>query len=101
MKVTKDNTKEADFCSVMASAKRDIESRKHRQYKLDPKKYIHETRDGIDVISIVIDDEESSDEESSGCESSSASPPSFGSPSSGSPSSSMQSDVSTASSSLH
>eukprot|EP00957_Ditylum_brightwellii_P050124 3800010-Ditylum_brightwellii.AAC.1 len=74
MNVKKDDTKAADFCAVVAVAKRDIESGKHRQYKLDPKKYICETRDGMDVILIIIDNEESSDKESSGCKSSSASP---------------------------
>eukprot|EP00957_Ditylum_brightwellii_P010397 786488-Ditylum_brightwellii.AAC.1 len=82
MKVKEDNTKAADFCAVVAAAKRAIESGKHRKYKLDPKKNIRETRDGMDVISIVIDDKESSDEESSGCKSSSASPSSTGLPSS-------------------
>eukprot|EP00957_Ditylum_brightwellii_P016199 1219080-Ditylum_brightwellii.AAC.1 len=77
MKVKKDNTKAADFCALVAAAKRDIESGKHRQYKLGPNKFIHETRDGMDVISIVIDDEEFSDEESSGSESSTASSPSL------------------------
>eukprot|EP00957_Ditylum_brightwellii_P038817 2933901-Ditylum_brightwellii.AAC.1 len=95
MKVKKDDTKAADFCAVVAAAKMDIESRKHRQYKLGPNKFICETRDGMDVISIVIEDKESSDEKSSGCNSSSASPSS-----SGLPFSCLSSDVSTASSSL-
>ena len=69
MRVKKDDIKAADFRAVVAAAKRDIESRNHRQCKLDPKKLIRQTRDGMDVISIVVDDEESS-----GCESSSASP---------------------------
>eukprot|EP00957_Ditylum_brightwellii_P160440 12214065-Ditylum_brightwellii.AAC.1 len=76
MKVKKDDMKAADFRAVVAAAKKAIESGKHRQ-------------DGMDIISIVIDDKESPDEESSGCESSSAPPPSSGLPSSGSPSSSM------------
>eukprot|EP00957_Ditylum_brightwellii_P171029 13019719-Ditylum_brightwellii.AAC.1 len=101
MKVKKDDTKAADFCVVVAATKRDIESGKHRQYKLDPNKFICETRDGMDDISIFIKDEESSDEESSGCKSFSASPPFSGLLSSGLPSSSVSSDVSTASSSLH
>eukprot|EP00957_Ditylum_brightwellii_P112074 8545809-Ditylum_brightwellii.AAC.1 len=96
MKVKKDDMKAADFCEAVAAAKRDIESRKHRQYKLNPNKSIHETRDGMDVTSIIIKGKESSDEESSGCEPSSASPSSTGSPSS-----SMSSDISIASSSLH
>eukprot|EP00957_Ditylum_brightwellii_P003152 239489-Ditylum_brightwellii.AAC.1 len=81
--------KAADFCAVVAATKRDIEYGKNKQYKLDPNKFICETRDGIDIISIVIDDEESSDEESSGCESPFKSSPSSGLPSSGLPSSSM------------
>eukprot|EP00957_Ditylum_brightwellii_P114428 8724164-Ditylum_brightwellii.AAC.1 len=90
MKVKKDGTKAADFCAVVAVTKRDIESGKHRQYKLDANKFICETRDGMDVISTVVEDKESS-----GCKSSSASPSSTG------PSSScMSSNVSTASSSL-
>ena len=95
MKVKKDNTKVADFCAVVAAAKRDIESGKRKQYKLDPKKYICETKDGMGVILIVIDNKESSNEESSGCKSSSASPSSTGLPSS-----CVSSDDSTASSSL-
>eukprot|EP00957_Ditylum_brightwellii_P153372 11673445-Ditylum_brightwellii.AAC.1 len=91
MKVKKDNTKAADFCAVVAAAKRDIESKNHMQYKLDPKKYICEMRDGMDVILIVIEDKESSDYKSS-----SALPSSTGSPSS-----CVSSDVSTASSSLY
>ena len=89
MRVKKEDTKAADFRAVVAAAKRDIESRNHRQCQLDPNKLIRQKRDGMDVISIVIDDKESSDEESSGCKSSSASPPSSDLPSSGSPSSSM------------
>ena len=77
MRVKKDDIKAADFCAVVAAAKRDIESGNHRQCKLDPKKLIRQTRDGMDVISIVVNDEESS-----GCKSSSASPSSAGSPSS-------------------
>eukprot|EP00957_Ditylum_brightwellii_P033198 2515357-Ditylum_brightwellii.AAC.1 len=94
MKVKKEDTKTADFSVVVAAVKRDIESGMHRLHKLDPNKYIHEVRDGMDVISIIIKDEESSNEESSGCKSSSAS-----ASSSGSSSSCVSSDVSTASSS--
>eukprot|EP00957_Ditylum_brightwellii_P053063 4023524-Ditylum_brightwellii.AAC.1 len=101
MKVKKDYMKATDFCQAVATTKRDIESGKHRQYKLDPNKFIHEMRNGTDVISIVIKDKESSYEESSGCKSSSTPPSSSGLPSSGLPSSSVSSDVSTASSSLH
>ena len=90
MRVKKEDTKAADFRAVVAAAKRDIESRNHRQCKLDPKKLIPQTRDGMDVISIVVDDEESS-----GCKSLSASHSSTGSPSS-----SKESDVSNAPSSL-
>eukprot|EP00957_Ditylum_brightwellii_P069510 5278598-Ditylum_brightwellii.AAC.1 len=96
MNIKKDNTKVADFCEAVAAAKRDIESGKLRQCKLDPNKFICETRDGMDVISITIEDKESSN-----CKSSSTSPSSSGLPSSGLPSSSMSSDVSTASSSLY
>eukprot|EP00957_Ditylum_brightwellii_P059902 4547800-Ditylum_brightwellii.AAC.1 len=78
MKVKKDNTKAADFHAVVAAAKRDIEFKNHRQYKVDQKKYIRETRDRMDLILIIIDDKESSDEESSCCNSSSASPYSTG-----------------------
>eukprot|EP00957_Ditylum_brightwellii_P010366 783779-Ditylum_brightwellii.AAC.1 len=95
MKVKKEDTKAADFCVVVAATKRDIKSRKHRPHKLDPNKYICETRDGMDVISIIIGDKESSDKESSGCKSSFASPSS-----SGLPSSCMSSGGFTASSSL-
>ena len=77
MRVKKDDIKAADFRAVVAAAKRDNDSGNHRQCKLDPKKLIRQTQDGMDVISIVVDDEESS-----GCESSSASPSSAGSPSS-------------------
>eukprot|EP00957_Ditylum_brightwellii_P187347 14269004-Ditylum_brightwellii.AAC.1 len=95
MKVKKDNTKVADFCAVVAAVKRDNESGKHMQYKLDHNKFIPEMRDGMDVISIAIKDKESSDEESSGCKPSSTSPCSTGLPSS-----CVSSDVYTASSSL-
>jgi hypothetical protein len=77
MRVKKEDTKAADFRAVVAAAKRDIESRNHRQCQLDPNKLIRQTQDGMDVISIVVDDEQSS-----GCKSSSASPSSTGSPSS-------------------
>eukprot|EP00957_Ditylum_brightwellii_P019375 1461461-Ditylum_brightwellii.AAC.1 len=40
MKVKKGNTKVADFCVVVGAAKRTIESGKHRQYKLDQKKFV-------------------------------------------------------------
>eukprot|EP00957_Ditylum_brightwellii_P137771 10502909-Ditylum_brightwellii.AAC.1 len=96
MKVKKDNMNTANFCAVVPATKRDIESGKHKQYKLNPNKFICETKDGMNVISIVIEDKESFDEESSGCKSSFTS-----SSLSGLPSSCASSDVSTASSSLN
>jgi hypothetical protein len=63
--------------------------------RISERKYIPEMRDGMDVISIIIGNKESSDEKSSDCKSSSASPSSTGLPSLY-----MSSDVSTASSSL-
>eukprot|EP00957_Ditylum_brightwellii_P181593 13832661-Ditylum_brightwellii.AAC.1 len=80
MKVKKEDMKAADFSAVVAAFKRDIESKKHGLHALDPNKYIHETRDDMDIISIVIEDKDSSDKESSNCESSSASASSSGLP---------------------
>eukprot|EP00957_Ditylum_brightwellii_P070355 5344801-Ditylum_brightwellii.AAC.1 len=50
MKMKKDDMKVADFCEAMAAAKRDIESEKHRQYKLDSNKFNREMRDGMDLF---------------------------------------------------
>eukprot|EP00957_Ditylum_brightwellii_P201669 15326688-Ditylum_brightwellii.AAC.1 len=84
--------KMANFHAVVAVTKRDIESGVHRLHMsvLDPKKYICKTKDDTNIISIILEDKESS-----GCKSSS----SFA-PSSGLLSSCMSSDVSTTSSSL-
>eukprot|EP00957_Ditylum_brightwellii_P046438 3524603-Ditylum_brightwellii.AAC.1 len=65
MKVKKEDMKAADFSVVVAAIKRNIESRKHRLHTLDPNKYICETRDGMDVISITIEDKKSSNKDSS------------------------------------
>eukprot|EP00957_Ditylum_brightwellii_P207352 15352584-Ditylum_brightwellii.AAC.1 len=79
MEVKKEDTKMANFCAVVAAVKKDIESGAHRFYKvvLDPNKYIWETRDGMDVISIIIEDEKSSGSKSSSASETSSGLPSF------------------------